>query len=675
MLIEPDRSPIERRDSSGDSQAADSAEVESQVEMIRSPRLLQAMLRSDDVRAALTRACEYSANQSSLGIVSEYVSKYVAKSAYVAKLRGMLGHPAKATTSACVIDGSSEVVDAISKKFTIFQVGRSRVASIAFQSSLPDTAAAVVNALVSEYLQDNIKAKSNARLATANWLEEEGMKLRRSLMERERQINQYRRENGLLRGQQGLMTQEGLSSLITQLGQARARVAEAAARYKAAQVAGQRGDGLANNPAVLSSNTIRDQRAMEAALTKEVGSLTTQYGDHHPKVIAARTELRSVQISLGAEIDRVIKGLAADAANAAEDEKALEAALERSKGEAATASDADSAVQSQVRDADIDRQLYFVLASRSKELETETRAQSPNARLVTQADVPMRPSFPQTVPFLGAAGLLGGICGLVVAFMRDYSDKTLRDIDDFVDDFQIPVLARIPEERGLTRRSKFLETITDDRTGFREAIRALHARVQLKGDIKTLLVTSSAPKEGKTSVSVALAHFAAAAGHRVLLIEADLRMPVFDKIMPLHGDGLESFLREGPLSDSIVKVPDSRVPGFHVLAAGNYAQDSTELLSSARMVTLLRHARDKYDFVVIDTPPANYLMDACVLARHSDGVLLVARWGQSQPEDMRHAVRAIQAAGGNIIGTAVGMVEHKPYSNYGNPRLAARKAA
>ena len=665
VLIEPDRSPIERRDggSGGDSQSADASEVESQVEMIRSPRLIQAMLQSDELRAALTRACEHGASQSSFSIVNEYV----------AKARQKLGFPAKAAS--CVFDGSGEVVDALSKKFTIFQVGRSRVASIAFQSSLPDTAAAVVNGLVNQYLQDNIKAKSNARLTTANWLEEEGLKLRQRLMDRERQIDQYRREHGLLRGQQGLMTQEGLSSLITQLGRARARVAEATARYKEAQAAAHRGDGLADNPVVLNSNTIRDQRAMEAALKKEIGSLTTQHGDSHPRVVAARNELRSVQSNLAAEVDRVIKGLATEAASAAGDEMALEKALERSKGEAATASDADSAVQSLVRDADIDRQLYFMLVSRSKELETETRAQNPNARLVSLADVPTRPSFPQTIPFLSAAMLLGGISGLAAAFIRDYSDKTLRDIDDFVDDFQIPVLARIPEERGLSRRSKFLATISDDRTGFREAIRALHARIQLKGGIQTLLVTSSAPKEGKTSVSVALAHFAASAGHRVLLIEADLRMPVFDKIMPLFGEGLESFLRDEPQDESIVKIPDSRLPGFHVLAAGKYAQDSTELLSDQRMAALLRYARNKYDLVVIDTPPVNYLMDACVLARHADGVLLVARWGQSQPDDMRHAVRAIQAAGGNIIGTAVGMVEHKSYSHYGNPRLSGRKAA
>lgn len=664
VLIEPDRSPIGRRDGgSGDSQSADASEVESQVEMIRSPRLIQAMLQSDEVRAALNRACEYSASQSSFGTINEYV----------AKARQKLGFPAKAAS--CVFDGDGEVIDALSKKFTIFQVGRSRVASIAFQSSLPDTAATVVNGLVNQYLQDNIKAKSNARLTTANWLEEEGLKLRQSLMDRERQIDRYRREHGLLRGQQGLMTQEGLSSLITQLGQARARVAAATARYKEAQAAAQRGDGPADNPAVLNSNTIRDQRAMEASLKKEIGSLTTQYGNFHPRVVAARSELRAIQSNLAAEVERVTKGLATEAASAVRDERALEEALERSKGEAATASDADSAVQSLVRDADIDRQLYLMLASRSKELETETRAQNPNARLVSLADVPTRPSFPQAIPFLGAAVLLGGISGLAAAFIRDYSDKTLRDIDDFVDDFQIPVLARIPEERGLSRRSKFLATISDDSTGFREAIRALHARIQLKGDIQTLLVTSSAPKEGKTSVSVALAHFAASAGHRVLLIEADLRMPVFHKIMPLLGEGLENFLRAQPQEESIVQTPDSRVPGFHVLAAGNYAQDSTELLSGQRMAALLRHARDRYDLVIIDTPPANYLMDACVLARHSDGVLLVARWGQSQPDEMHHAVRAIQAAGGNIIGTAVGMVDHKSYPQYGNPRLSGRKAA
>lgn len=662
VLIEPDRSPIERRDTSADSSSADAAEVESQVEMMRSPRLLQAMLQSPDVRADLVRACEFSNKQVSLGPLG----------AYFAKLRVMVRFPSKATR--CDFDGNTDAVEAISKKFTIFQVGRSRVASITFQSSLPETAASVVNALVNEYLQDNIKAKSNARLATANWLEEEGRKLRQSLLERERAIDRYRREHGLLRGQQGLMTQEVLSSLITQLGLTKARVAETTARYNSAQQALQRGESAANNVAVLNSGTIRDQRAAESALTKEIGQLSAQHGDSFPRVLSARNELRSVHATIAAETGRVMKGLSTEAASASEDERTLQAALEQAKGEAASASDADSAVQSLVRDADIDRQLYFVLASRAKELETETRAQSPNARLVSLAELPSRPSFPQLIPFIGAATMLGGISGLGAAFMRDYADKTLRDIDLFGDTAQIPILARIPEERALSRPSRFLATISDDRTGFREAIRALYARLLLRGDLQTLLVTSSAPREGKTSLSVALAHFAASAGRRVLLIEADLRMPAFSKILPLTGAGLEGFLRGSVLDSPIVKIPDGNVPNLHVLPAGQYAQDSTELLSGPRMASLLAFARRRYDLIIIDTPPANYLMDACVLARLTDGVLLAARCGQSEPESMRHAVDAIETAGGNIIGLAVGMVDHTPYSSYGEARPSIRQA-
>jgi capsular exopolysaccharide synthesis family protein len=659
VLIEPDRSPIDKRENSADYSNADATEVESQVEIIRSPRLFQAMLRQPAVQAALLRACDYNRSHSSVGFLDSYVEG----------ARRSFG--LRASDQQCVFDDSSAAVEAVGKKFTIYQVGRSRVVSVNFQSPLPDTAALVVNALVSEYLADNVKAKSNARMTTAKWLEDEGLKLRQSLLGKEAQIDTYRREHGLLRGQQGLITQESLSNLVAQLDAAKARLANATARYDEMHAAAQHNDAAAA-PAVVGAGTVRDLRTMEAGLARDSASVAAQYGEHHPKAVAARNQLNDVRAALSAEVGRISKSLAAEVTSARSDEQALQTALDKTKGEATSAADADSQVQSLVRDADIDRQLYLVFASRAKELETETRAQSPNAQLVSLAEVPERPSFPQLVPFAGVALLLGMVCGGGAAFARDSADKTLRNIDDFVNDVDVPVLARIPVERGLTRRANFIATVTDNRRLFREAIRALYAHLQLKADIRTLLVTSSAPREGKTSVSVALAHFAAAAGQRVLLIEADLRMPVFAQIMPLNGDGLEAYIRAPSPEALSIEVPFSHIPNFHVLPAGDPAQDSTELLSSPRMAALLRSARASYDLVVVDTPPANYLMDACMLARWTDGVIFVARWGQSEPDLMREAMRTIKLAGGKIIGTVIGMVEYRSYSMYGNSKLISK---
>ncbi|MGD0105644.1 MAG: polysaccharide biosynthesis tyrosine autokinase [Rhodopila sp.] len=660
VLIERNRSPIEMRSTMADNSTAESTEVESQVEVIRSPRLLQAMLKLDDFRAAWLRACQFSKNHSPFGVITSYIGNMLQLTS--------THFPA----DPCILDDPSAAVEAISKSFTIFQVGHSRVVSVNFQSSLPDTAALVVNSLVREYLADNIMAKSNASLATAKWLENEGLKLRQSLEQREWQIVRYRREHDLLRGQQGLLTQEALSNLILQLGAAKTRLSDATARYAEVHKAIQRGENPAEMPEVLSAGTIRELRVVEAGMTKEVAKATTEYVENHPKVLALKAQLRLLQANISAEADRIVKSLAAEMASADKGEQALELALNEAKNDAISAADADSAVQSLVRDADVDRQLYLLLASRSKELETQTRAQNPDAQLVSLAEIPVRPAFPRTIPFAGAALLLGVVFGAGAAFTRDYTDKTLRNIDDFVDNIELPILTRIPTERGLAHRGNFLTTVSNDRSGFREAIRALYAHLHLKGSLRTILVTSSAPKEGKTSVSVALAHFAAAAGQRVLLIEADLRMPVFAQIMPLKGRGLEGFFRAvSPEEASLalarnIEVPYSYLPEFHVLMAGHPAPDSTELLSSARMASLLQAMRGRYDLVVIDTPPANYLMDASVLARLTDGVIFMAKWGQSQPQLVRNGMRSITEAGGNIIGVVIGMVEYKLYPIYGN---------
>ena len=144
---------------------------------------------------------------------------------------------------------------------------------------------------------------------------------------------------------------------------------------------------------------------------------------------------------------------------------------------------------------------------------------------------------------------------------------------------------------------------------------------------RSMLVTSSHSGEGKTFITLALAHFAAAAGKRVLVLECDLRQPSFVKALGLSGEhGLNDYLRgKSSIEEAIIATGSSRLD---VIPAGRAAMNSTELLSNRRMRQLLEWATTHYDLVLIDTPPSQVLRDARVLARHVDAVLYCAQWGR-----------------------------------------------
>ena len=196
-------------------------------------------------------------------------------------------------------------------------------------------------------------------------------------------------------------------------------------------------------------------------------------------------------------------------------------------------------------------------------------------------------------------------------------------------------------------------------SALQEAVRGLYARLALagfgSGERRTLLVTSSEGREGKTFLALALAQFAAASGRRVLLVECDMRRPDLRTAL----DGLRAGASSPGLADYLAgKVQDVPVirasgsTGFEVVLAGAASLASTELLAGPRLDGLLKLARG-YDLVLLDSPPCEALMDALVIAPRVDGVLYCAHWGRAEPERVASGLQGLHDAGGKVAGLVV----------------------
>jgi tyrosine-protein kinase len=283
------------------------------------------------------------------------------------------------------------------------------------------------------------------------------------------------------------------------------------------------------------------------------------------------------------------------------------------------------------------------LAQRAQQLRILASLQTGNAELVERAEPPRSPSSPRTFRNVVLGSVLGVVLGVGLAFLLERLDRRVRDPREIEAAFRRPILATIPKSRALAS-SAYLQDgalpAVDE-----EAFRMLRANLRyfnVDRQVQSVLVTSPAPADGKSTVAWGLAAAAAAAGARVLLIEADLRHPTLARSSARVSPepGLSSVLAGYSVFDEAVqRVPiqqrnhsSSTERAIYVLPAGPLPPNPVDLIDSERMREVVHEAERAYDLVVIDTPPTSIVSDAIPLVKQVTGVIVVVRLGQSTRE-------------------------------------------
>lgn len=288
------------------------------------------------------------------------------------------------------------------------------------------------------------------------------------------------------------------------------------------------------------------------------------------------------------------------------------------------------------------------------------------ATIVDPASVPESPVSPQPVRNLGLAFVLGLLLGLGLAVLRELLDTTVKTQEDVVETAGAPVMGTISFDTAAVKKP--LVTELSSHAPRVEAFRVLRTNLQfvnVDGDSKVFVVTSSVPEEGKTTTATNLAITLAQAGQRVLLLEADLRRPrIGDNLQLETVVGLTTVLvgRIG-LEDAM---QETAVPNLSVLTSGAIPPNPAELIQSHAMQDVLDQARKMYDVIIVDAPPLLPVTDAALLTAQSDGALLVVRHGRTTKEQLRHSVERLEAVEGRVLGVVINMVPHRRGGGYGD---------
>lgn len=571
----------------------------------------------------------------------------------------------------------ARLAEQVHERLTINPLAGSRIIRVGFDSPDPVLSANVVNVLVAHY----VAMRQEAGAAALVRLGEQADSVRTHLLDAERELQGYVRDTGLgpviVAGSDGeTVPQERLRRLQQELTEAETEGYRAAAVSSAAR----------ERESAVESDLLRSLRVRIAELEGEYARSRPTFTDSFPRMRQLRSELAQLDALIRVEQQRVGGVMSSQHDAALHRGELLRSAVDEQRRimDAFAANLAE--YERRHRDVESLKELYTTLQQKRKEAALSAALATMDIAVVDPAAPPLRPLRPRPKRDLALATIVGLLLGLGLAVLRDYSDNSVRTPEEIGGFDAAPLLAAIPsvptKGPGLLRGAALAQRgiVGDGRwhridhgaglnSSLAEAFRGLRTSVLFDGGgplPRTLLVTSSSPGDGKTTVSANLAISLAMLGHRVLLVDADLRRPSLHRLFGVRpSPGLVEQL-EGSRHWRQALIREVS-PGLDLLTAGRNGINPSDLLSGGAIQRWLPKAAAAYDFLILDAPALHInAPDARILSHAAEGVLLVVRSGSTS----RDLVRSVIAHTPNLVGIILNQLSPKSlpayYGEYGS---------
>lgn len=528
----------------------------------------------------------------------------------------------------------------------------------------------IANAYAREYVDRQREIKLGATKNANAWLVQRLAELEPELATKEAAVARYRQANNLLSASGATLTEQEISNYNQRLADAQTELATERARLNTARgqmARGSLGDDVGE---ALGSPVIQGLRAQRATASAKVADLSERYGDRHPDMVRARGELADIDTQIRGEIQRVISNLEAKVEVAGGRASAIAGTLSSARGALAGNNAASVELNRLERDAQVARADYESLLQRYRETSTQAGIQEPDAAVATTARTPVKPSSPN-IPLNLTLGLaLALAAGAVAVGVAESVDEGLTTGEDIEKRLGVPALGSVPLLSSVApRRDRRLTPgdylLAKPLSVFTESFRALRTSLlydRPAGHGHTIAVTSALPGEGKTTVSLCLARSAAQSGLSVVVVDCDVRRRSLNRSLNLTPQvGLVEVLH-GDVSLDEALIPDNG--GAMVLpVAGELTGE--DLFTRPDLDRLLRTLSDRFDVVVLDTPPVLALADTRILTAKADSVLFITRWRKTSAKAAGAALGILSQSGVEVEGVALNQVDANEQARYG----------
>jgi len=554
------------------------------------------------------------------------------------------------------------VTDEFLDRLTVEASRFARVITIRFRSTNPETAQRVANGVADNYLRDIRERREHALRRASVFLTDRVSGLRQSVIDAERKLEQFRRDNGLVETGGATLLLQQITHLNEQLIAAETARAETEARYSQVRTLSGSAGGLESLEAALKSQVVTQLRTQEALLGRRIAELQSQFQPLYPDLVKARQELEDVRKLIRAEVDRIAQSLRNDVQIARVREANLNDAIRRLQQKLESQTDAEVTLRSLESEVQASRDLYELVLGRLKATDVQDEsANAPEARVISRAVTPQNAVSPRRGVAVLASVLGAMVIGCFLVLVIEFAIRGFKTPQQLELATGLPVLAQIPLNADV-KQSLPMHRLVVERPGssITQAIRRLRTTITLSlGETEAsqvVLVTSTISGEGKSSVVEGLATLSAQAGRRVLVIDADMQNPT------LHGRfglsnvvGLSEVLSGTVSSDDGIEFDPAT--GIYFMSRGHSVPNPDDLLGSDAMDALMRTARQQFDLVIVDTAPVSSVGDALIVTPRVDGVLFVVEWERTHREMVIQSLRDIYEIGENVLGLVLSKVD------------------
>ena len=518
----------------------------------------------------------------------------------------------------------------------------------------PKLAAAIANEIANVYRDRRLNDKRREIQHAIDAMSNEVRKQQERVEEAEAELERIRQEQGIAligRGQMGIRVESTRLNMLENERSA-ARVEMLVRKARMDQLEGLEGDKLMDAAAYIVQDPtllgIR-QQLIDSQVSLQLMLKNGVVGENHPDVLRLKGAVEELRRQLDSALTGLKAGVKADYEVARQKYEALDTELNSiKKSDIASESENYLPFDRAERNANVQRDILTALRARITQTGIEVEVPRTTVDIVEEAEAPDRPSSPLVVLNIFLSVVLGLLAGTGLAFFVEYLDVSIKTVDEVEKYLGLPVLAVIPQQsRPLTEAGQS--------SGQGEAYRALRTSLALlvrDGKQKIFTVISGGVGEGKSTTLFNLAYVCAEQGSKVLIVDSDLRRPVQHKMVGLaNRTGMVNVLTDELKIEDVIQ--ETGVPNLWMMTSGRLRRGSLGIMNNARLRAMLDLLKEKYDYVLLDSPPILGVTDAAILASEADGVLLVVQYRKYPKIISLRAKRMIENAGGRLMGAVL----------------------
>ena len=599
---------------------------------------------------------------------------------------------------------ADDLAAVLRKRVTIEPVKNSRLVYVKFEDKDPRRARLLCETLVKVYLQKNLDGSVGQTNEALSWLNGQVDTLRHELEATENKLHDFKERNSLPSlsiNEASNMQRVELQELSEALTKTRTRRQELKARQaELEKVPSNRPDSLPATELLQSTYLQQVRKGYLDAVADRQQLLAENKGENHPLVRKAHERLEEQRKALLAEVENIKGAVTRDLAVVDREETGKAHLYEDARQRAVDLNMKEIEYHRLDRDRDNNEKLFGLLLERTKEADLQRMLRVNNVRMADPPVDPRSPVRPRAFVNLALGVVFGLLFGAGFAYLREQLDVSLKTPDDMETKLEAPFLGLLPQldvgadsggyyayyrkrtkkksEEGKTRRRATTaeerelppELIVHERplSGIAEAARAIRTNVLFMNPdhpYKRLLVTSSVPGEGKTTVACSLAIAIAQSGQRVVLVDCDLRRPRLHRVFDRIGDaGVTNVLIGQATMDEVAK--PSIVPNLWTIPAGPIPPNPGDILHSASFKRFIDDLSTRFDRVIIDTPPLVAVADAAIISTVIDDSIFVTRAFKTSRLIARQGLRSLRDVESRIVGTVLNAVDLRKheYSYY-----------